>query len=343
MTIRKIAERTGFSVGTISNVINGTGNVKPSNRERILKAIEELDYHPNRVARSLKTGKTGVLAIIVPDIGNPFFPLIVRGAESFVTARDFILTIFNTDDRVELERRFLRELRRRRVDGVLIVVAADSHDSRHVLKFARAGIPVVCVDRLALSATLDTVVTDSLQGTVNCVDHLIERGHERIGLITGPLNLETARERFDGYKLALRKAQLPFDQALVKEGNFRRASGRQQMLRLLSLDQPPSAVFISNNMMAFGALETLESHKMIYPDDIAVATFDELPFQMRPDLISVVQPAREMGRRAAEILVQRMGEGNSVPENPRLVRLPAGIRYRGSSDRMANAVDSSTG
>ena len=307
VTIKEVASRAKVSVGTVSNVISGLVPVGPRLRDRVEKAIAELNYHPNYVARGLRTKQTHMLGIVISDITNPFFPLLVRGAEDAASKHGYLLTTFNTDDLPELERQVMGVLRSRRADGILLVVAP-STGTDHIQGAIDAGIAVVCLDRVPKGIQVDAVTVNNLKGAEMCVRHLIQSGHTRIGIITGPLVLQTARDRFRGYENVLRENGLTLDRGLVREGNFRVDSGYRLGKDLCLSGARPSALFVTNGMMGAGVVKALRELGVEYPRDMSLAVFDGLPWSdiFRPDVTSVVQPSYEMGFRGAELLIRRL-------------------------------------
>lgn len=307
VTIKEVASRAKVSVGTVSNVISGLVPVGPRLRDRVEKAIAELNYHPNYVARGLRTKQTHMLGIVISDITNPFFPLLVRGAEDAASKHGYLLTTFNTDDLPERERQVMGVLRSRRADGILLVVAP-STGTDHIQGAIDAGIAVVCLDRVPKGIQVDAVTVNNLKGAEMCVRHLIQSGHTRIGIITGPLVLQTARDRFRGYENVLRENGLTLDRGLVREGNFRVDSGYRLGKDLCLSGARPSALFVTNGMMGAGVVKALRELGVEYPRDMSLAVFDGLPWSdiFRPDVTSVVQPSYEMGFRGAELLIRRL-------------------------------------
>ena len=308
-TIKDVAKESGVSVGTVSHVLSGTTPVRPALRERVRAAMEKLDYQPNYVARSLKAKNTKTLGVVISDITNPFFPLVVRGAEDCALKQGYLLITFNTDDQIEREKQILSLLRSRRVDGVLLVVAPNPDgDFAHIRNTTESGIPIVCLDRIPPGMTLDSVSVDNVEGAQVCVRHLINQGHKRIGIITGSLSLQTARDRLEGYRIALSEASIEVDPELIAEGNFRQVSGFRLTKSLLLQHRRPTAVFVSNGMMTIGAIQALEETGLTCPTDIAIASFDDLPLAdlFHPRLTAVVQPAYEIGYRGTELLIQRL-------------------------------------
>jgi LacI family transcriptional regulator len=244
-TIKEVAKHAGVSVGTVSNVLAGSLRVDPLLTERVSKSIRELDYQPNQVARSLKMKQTKMLGMVIPDITNPFFPQIVRGAEDAALKNGYLLVTFNTDDHTEREKQVLSMLRLRRTDGILLVTARDTTDLSHVTGAIEAGIPVLCLDRIPKKLNVDSVTVDSVKGAQVCIRHLISMGHRRIATITGAMGLRTAVDRLKGYKMALKEANLKIDPELIKEGNFRSCTRRARA----TIRSPPTSGSISGTRL----------------------------------------------------------------------------------------------
>jgi LacI family transcriptional regulator len=332
-TIREVAKAAGVSVGTVSNLISRTAPVSARRQERILAAIRELNYQPSHIARSLKLRCTKTLGMAISDITNPFFPLLVRGAEDAALKHGYLLFTANTDDRVDREREILSVLRERRVDGVLLVMAPNDGDVSHITKTLEAGIPIVCVDRVPSRIKVDSVTIDNRKSSRECVRHLLAIGHKRIAIITGPAILQTGRDRLQGYRQALEGARIPIDDELILEGNFRIESGYALGRELLNRKDRPSAVFVSNGMMTLGVLQAIDELGLRCPNDIALATIDDL--QLAPRLTAVAQPAYLMGYKGAELLIQRI-KSKKAPSQPRNIRLAAELKIRESTVGPAN-------
>jgi LacI family transcriptional regulator len=306
-TLVKVAKRANVSIGTASNVIRGTARVSPELRERVVAAIRELEYYPGSVAQDIQIKHTCMLGMILPDITNPFFPEIMRGAEDRASERGYLLVTANTDERIEREKEVVSALRSRRVDGILLAAASGS-DTQHIRAAIEAGISVVCVDRTATGVDTDAVLLDNVRGSKRCVRHLIRSGRREIAIITGPLGLQSARERFQGYQDALQEAEIEIEPGLVKNGDYRKESGYRLGKKLATMRNRPSAIFICNGVMTLGVLEALEELDIQCPRDIAIATFDDLAggVSSHPKLTTVVQPSYEIGSRAATILMDRV-------------------------------------
>ena len=333
-TIKEVADLAGVSIGTVSHVLTGSLPVSPRLRTKVEAAIRELDYHPNHVARSLKTSKTRTLGIIVPDMTIPFFPRIIRGAESAARQGNYSLVAVNSDESARREKELLSLLRSQRVEGILLVPGATSDRLDQISRVMDSGIPIVCVDRLPGNLAIDSVAVENAAAAQMGVSHLIEMGHRRIGIVTGPLALRNEEERLQGYQDALRKAGLAVAQELIWEANFH---PEQVALicseRLASSSPRPSALFATNAPAGLGVLRALRDCGLETPRDIGLVTFDELTVHelFSPAVTTVIQPAHEIGVRAAEILLKRIEEGWSRSKAPINVRLPATLQIRESS------------
>jgi LacI family transcriptional regulator len=331
-TIKEVAKRARVSVGTVSNVLSGVVPVSPELRTRVLNAIKKLQYEPNQVARSLKIRQTKMIGMLVPDITNPFFPQVIRGAEDAALVNGYLLVTFNTDDRVDREQQVLSVLRGRRVDGILLVIAPNETDASHITNALAAGIPIIALDRLPDNIALDSVTVDNRQSARACVRHLIEAGHRKIGIIHGSTTLQTGRDRLQGYRQAMKEAGIAVDAAHVKGGNFRVEAGYRLCLELLSSENRPTAIFVTNGMMTIGALKAMEELGVRCPGEVALASFDDFlgADAFRPHLTTVAQPAYEIGKRGAELLIGRI-EGKITDKAPVAIRLSAELRVRDSS------------
>ncbi|MBE3575894.1 MAG: LacI family DNA-binding transcriptional regulator [Firmicutes bacterium] len=319
-TIYDVARQAGVSVATVSRVLNGEAHVAPETRQKVLHVVQQLGYRRNGLARGLATRATRLLAFLVPDISNPYFPEVARGVEDAANAAGYHVILCNTDDRARKEQEYLEALLDRRIDGAVIIPVAEGSRVPKLLK--GTGLPAVLLDR-DIDPELDTVMADNVAGARQAMRHLLGLGHRRIAAITGPTRSSTARERLEGYRQALAEHEIPFDPDLVVEGDFRRPSGYQGMLRLLDLPQPPTAVFAANDMMALGALHAAEERGVRVPEDLAVVGFDDIALAeaTRPKLTTVAQPKYEMGRLGVELLLQRIPEGGRRGQGRRPQRL----------------------
>jgi LacI family transcriptional regulator len=302
--------------------------------------MRDLNYNPNNHARSLKSRRSSVIGIVISDITNPFFPLVLRGVESAIVQHGYMLTIFNTDDDVERERQVFSLLRTHRVDGMLAVVAPNpANDVSHILQAIDMGIPVVCLDRIPPGLNTDAVVIDNVKGAAMCVRHLIALGHRKIGFINGSSWLQTARDRYKGYGIVLQEANIAIDRDLVREGDFRFDSGYRMTKDLLLSHSRPTALFVANGTMGLGALQALNELSISCPDQIALAIFDEIPGgrMLRPSITSVIQPAYDLGVKAGELLISRL-IGNMGSADPITITLQAELIVGDSTTGSGGAI-----
>jgi|CZKZ01.1.fsa_nt_gi LacI family transcriptional regulator len=331
-TIKDVAKRAGVSVGTVSNVLAGSMTVGALVRARVEAAIAQLDYHPNQVARSLKVKSTKRLGLVVSDITNPFFAQVLRGAEDCALANGYVLITLNSDDKVEREKKILAVLRSSRVDGILLVVAPNAGDSTHITNLLKSGIPIVCLDRVDENIPLDCVSVNNVDASQMCVRHLIQQGHRRIAIITGSPTLQPSRERLQGYLAALKESAINVEPGLIKEGDFHETSGYRLGKELLLLHRRPTAVFVSNGMMTIGFIHALNEVRLRCPEDIAVASFDDLPLAeaFHPQITVVSQPAYQIGHKGAQLLIDRLQRKISS-QFPVSIRLNPELKIREST------------
>jgi DNA-binding LacI/PurR family transcriptional regulator len=296
------------AVGTVSHVITGSVPVSDLLKRKVQAAIRELDYHPNHVARSLKTAKTRTLGIIVPDMTIPFFPKLIRGAEAAARKRGYSLIAVNSDDDGDRQSDLISLLRSQRVEGILLVMAAAPTPMNQIARMIEAGMRIVCLDRIPDRVPVDCVSVEDTEASEIGVKHLIEQGHRRIAIVTGPQTLKNERQRLLGYKQAMDAAGLPIDEDLVWFGNLRPEDVATLCRERLGNGSRPDALFCTNGPTGLGALRALRDCGLRTPDDIAFVTVDELTVHdlFYPSITTVVQPAFEIGGRAAEILLDRI-------------------------------------
>ena len=328
VNIREVARRAGVSAMTVSRVLNG-GAVRADTRRRVEAAIAELDYVRNSVARGLFSRRTGALGLIVPDLLNPFFAQVVRGAESVARRAGYRLLLGNSEGDLGLERGYVADMVGHRVEGLLVAPVSDR--SRSVLRpLARRSFPFVLVDRAVPGLEADLVEANGAEGARQLVEHLLCLGHRRIAMILGPVDVSTTRQRRQGYLDALGRSGADFDPGLLLETTVDRAGGQRAMQRALALDPRPSAVFAVNNMTALGAMQAIREAGLAVPDDVALVCFDDVEHLavLSPFLTVVDQPAETFGTLAAELLLERIGRPDA--RRPRHVVLQPELIIRRS-------------
>ena len=304
--MRDVAERAGVSVTSVSHVINETRPVSYELRERVLAAMEELGYQPNRLARSLRSGKTQTIGTIVPDNADPFFAEVARGIEDTAFENGYSLILCNSDANLGKEAFYTDVLVEKQVDGILFLAAGLS--TERILDLQQRGMPVVVVDRELPGANVDLVVTDNAGGGWSATSHLIDLGHRRIGYITAPSDLTLSEYRSTGYRKALEEAGIAENGKLVVRGNFDFKSGYRAARQLLANDKQPTAIFASNDIMAIGAICAAVESGLQVPQDLSVVGYDDIPLASysNPPLTTIAQPNYDMGVRAASLLLERL-------------------------------------
>ncbi len=340
-TARDVARRAGVSISTVSHVTNGTRVVSDTLRERVQEAMQELGYEPNAVARSLKTRRSHTVALIAPDIGNPFFTSVVRGVEDVIEARGFTLILADTDEDPVREQAYLRLLGARHVDGLILAPAGDAYP--YLDHLMRTSTALVFLDRFVPGPPVPAVLLDNEQAARMAVEHLVAVGHRRIGVIAGRAGISTTSERLAGYRLGLEAAGIDYDPRLVADGRSRVDDACQATARLLELEPRPTALLACNNLMTIGTVMAIHQHGLEVPGDIAVVGFDDASWAdtFRPRLTTVAQPTYEFGRAAAELLMRRI-ESPGAPAPARIL-LPGRLIIRESSGVTPSTADTSPG
>jgi LacI family transcriptional regulator len=325
-TIYDVARRAAVSPATVSRVVNGRANVDAGLAERVRRAMSDLNYRPNAVARNLRRSRTSFWAVIISDIGNPFFTAMFRGVQDVAQPAGYSVLLCNTDNNPEREEQYVDATMAEQIAGVIISPTAGSP---HVQRLVDARVPVVVIDRLLEDTVVDTVLADNDLGAEQATRHLITSGFRRIACITGPEGLFTADRRLAGYRRALESEGIKYDPDLVRFADFRQEGGHQAMESLLSDPVRPDAVFVANNMMTIGAVERVFDHGLRVPEDIGVVGFDDVPWTLlRPALSTVAQPTYELGRHAADLLAARMADPS---REPTVLTLPTELKVRQSS------------
>ncbi|MGV8027197.1 MAG: LacI family DNA-binding transcriptional regulator [Anaerolineaceae bacterium] len=304
--IQDVAKRANVSITTVSHIINQTRYVSDELTDRVKKAMEELDYHPNSLARGLRSGKTKTIGLVVPDISNQFFAEISRKIEDNGFEHGYSVILCNTDDDPHKEKSYIDVLLAKKVEGIVFISTVV--ESNNLEKTLEIGVPIVLVDRDINEINSDIVLVDNSVGGFEATKYLIELGHRRIGCIGGPSPITPSAQRVAGYKRALQEAGIPVDPELIISGDFRYESGNKTMRALLSLPQPPTAVFASNDMMALGAIQAVNDQGMKIPDDISVIGFDNIPFSqtISPTLTTMAQPIHEMADLVVDLLIDKI-------------------------------------
>ncbi len=325
--IYDVAKRARVSVATVSAVLNDSAFVSPALKARVRTAVDTLGYAPNLLARSLAKQRTHTLGMIVPDIANPFFPEVVRGAEDAAYAAGYSLLIASTDNDLKKEELYLRLFLAKRVDGVILTKAPGRMPQVLADAFGKARVPIVLLARSVPGFAADVVEMDDKAAAYEGVTHLLRLGYRHIALIGGLHGVSTTKRRLDGYRAALRDWKVTIEPSLIIEGDFRVDSGYRQGLELLK--RRPDAVFIANYLMCVGFMEALRQYRLRCPEDVAIVTCDDHAWldSFSPRLTTVDLPKRDLGEAAAKLLIERITKRTG---RSRTIRLKSAMRVRES-------------
>ncbi len=329
-SIKKIAEKCGVSIATVSRVMNDKGPVKESTKRKILQIAAEMGYKPNSSARSLSRKKTDTIGVILPELTDDFFMGVIQGIDEVATRhKRYILLSSSHSQRDDVET-MLEFMHSGRVDGVILMAPALGQSMKSVLNQNNHRPLVLLNCSLGIPGSV-SISFDNFQGAKAATRHLIEHGYKQIAIINGPeMNLD-ARERFRGFKEALQEASLELPEAFVIPGEFNIQSGYYGFMRLMSLAEKPRAVFAANDMMAIGAYEAAAASGIRIPQDVAIVGFDDIfPSRLlQPRLTTVHAPIVEMGRTAMNFLLKLIDQ-NWHPEGEHSVKLTTGLVIGGS-------------
>ncbi|TPW75652.1 LacI family DNA-binding transcriptional regulator [Schumannella soli] len=328
-TISEVAAEAGVGRATVARTLGGYGSVSPKTREVVLAAAQRLGYRPNSVARSMSTGETRTLGVVLADVGNPFFAGVLRGIADAARRADYDVLVLSTDEDLAQEAAAIDVLVDKRVDGVILAPAAGRQARMPQIDLLeQRGIPLVLLDRLVDAVTADAVVINNREASREAVASLIEAGHRRIGFVWGPVTTEPAAgaddlrrildsalwsdgERLLGYLEALEQAGIPFDTSLVTHVAKHESQATRAVLGMLALSDPPTAIFATETDALTGSLRALRQRGLRCPDDVSLIGFDDSSWAsvMTPAMSVVAQPMHQLGKLAAECLLARMAGG----------------------------------
>lgn len=312
-SIREVAKRAGVSLGTVSNVLNRPEIVAEETRERVRSAIEEIGFVRNGSARQLRAGTSQHIGLVVLDVANPFFTEVARGVEDLANQAGYVVILCNSDDSVEKENHYLQVLEEQRAQGVLITPVQS--DASYLQRFRQRGISVVLLDRPSRIKDLCSVAVDDVRGGEIAASHLLEQGHERIAFVHGPLSIRQCADRKRGVVRAMKSAGIDPGRALVDITTAAQSAkeGEMAVEQLLSSRIKPTAVFCANDLLALGLMRALIKRGLAIPRDMAMVGYDDVEFAgvLSTPLTSIRQPKYELGRAAAELLLDEANNPDS--------------------------------
>ena len=315
-TLKDVAKRSGVAIGTASAVINESLWVSEKTRHRVQKAIEELNYRPNQLARNLRTQRTNTIGLIVSDITNPFFPQIIRSIDAYARRNGYLIIVCDSNENSEIGLETFKGLLEQKVDGIIFVGGVVPEDE--LKKYINGKYPfIVVIERDYCIPEIRTVIVDSINGGYMATKHLLDLGYSPVGIITGPLEdkyIHGSFGRYEGYQMALKAYSISFDHTLVKQGDFTFNGGYLAMKKFFQEKSSIRAIFASNDIMAIGAMVAIKEQGLKIPEDIALVGYDDIPeaSYTTPSLTTIKLPKIELGKIAVEILVNHLNGKKQV-------------------------------
>jgi LacI family transcriptional regulator len=331
-SLKEVATRANVSISTVSRVLAGKSYVQEHTRQRVLETVKELDYHPNSMAKGLKLGRSNAIALMIPSIDNLIFPSIVRGVEDYARSQNFFVTLCNTDENFNVEKRYIEKLCNMGVDG--IVVATMREESDHIMQLHEEGFPVVLSSR-NYHDKLDAVVIDNRKSACKAVSFLLDRGYRRIAIAMGDPGLDLYARRLEGYKDALQERGIPFDETLVLREIGTSDSFYPLVTNLLKSDPSVDAIFACSDIRAIVSIRAIKDLGLSVPGDVGVIGFDDVPISamVDPPLTTIRQPLYEIGKMAARRLIAQIQykQDHGTLESPTITVMDTQLVERAST------------
>ena len=336
VNMKTVAKKAKVSIATVSRVLNDLPNISEKTRKKVLNAVNDLDYEINAVASDLRRKSTKTIGIIVGNILSQFHSIVAKAVEDTANKFGYNVILCNSDDNPEKELEYLKVLKSKRVDGVLLI--SREGNIRYINKMINSGIKIVLLDRLIDGLECDAVIVDNENGAYSAVKHLITEGYKKIGIICGPLNIFTDKERLNGYLRALNEAGIKEDKNLIKIEGLKKEDGVKQAKEFLEASERPEAIFTANLDLTLGAVIALKKMGIKIPDEIGIIGFDDIEcfLLMDPPLSTVNQPIYSLGATAADLLIKRIkGEDKSFGDKPHVITLKTKLILRESTKKQS--------
>ncbi|WP_432667223.1 LacI family DNA-binding transcriptional regulator [Wukongibacter baidiensis] len=320
--IRQVAKQAGVSVATVSRVLNHPEAVSIKTKEKVLAVMEEMNYTPNGIARSLALNRTSTIALLIPNILNPLYPQVAKGIEDVAHQKGYNLLLCNTEEDEEKEKEYIEMLLEKRVDGFILI--SSFLERQDIDKIKNRNTSIVMIGSCKENIDVDIVYTDYLKGAYQATQHLIDLGYKRIAHISGPLKGMESREKLMGYERALKEIEINTSEDYIVEGDNEIEGGYLAAKQLLQLEKPPKAIFAANDLMAIGAIDAIKDSGLKIPDDIAIVGFDNIRMSalVEPKLTTISQPVYKMGLIAARLLVDNIENGDEEEFKQRIFLQP---------------------
>jgi LacI family transcriptional regulator len=332
ISIEDVAKKADVSTATVSRVLRDFPGVREKTKKKVIKAVSELNYEINAVARSLRQRKTNSIGVIVGDVLSPFYSVIAKSVEDTANKFGYSVILCNGDEDAEKEFNYLKVLKSNRVDGIILIPTGIN--SEYVRFLINSETKVILLDRLIEGLDCDAILVDNANGAYKAVKYMISQGYKKIGIVNGYLDRTTGAERLRGYKKALEESGIPQDDSLIKIGTFKKESGKKLTIELLKQANRPEAIFITNIDMSIGALIAIKEMKLTIPDDIGIVCFDDSDWAsiFEPPITVVRQPVYQLGSVAAELLIKKIQDKkNKIQLKPNIVTLSTELIIRSST------------
>ncbi|WP_110927247.1 catabolite control protein A [Bacillus massiliglaciei] len=329
ITIYDVAREANVSMATVSRVVNGNSNVKPSTRKKVTEVIERLGYRPNAVARGLASKKTTTVGVIIPDISSIFYAELARGIEDIATMYKYNIILSNSDENEDKEFRLLNTMLGKQVDGIVFMGANITDE--HVKEFNNSPVPIVLAGSIEEEGRVPSVNIDYEAAAYDAVSAFAEKGHKRIALLIGNQNEPINQKKLDGYQRGLEAAGISYDESCVVEGDHSYDSGIDSFEKLLEAEEKPTAIIVASDEMALGIVHAAQDKGFHVPNDFEVISFDNtrLTLMVRPQITTIVQPLYDIGAVAMRLLTKLMNK-ESVEGHEKVI-LPHRIDERDST------------
>ncbi|AFK02248.1 transcriptional regulator, LacI family [Emticicia oligotrophica DSM 17448] len=333
VTIKDIAKALNLSTSTVSRALRGSYEINAETKKMVLEYADKVNYSPNPIALSLKENKSRTIGVIVPEIANNFFSQAINGIEDVANKRGYHVVIFQSHESYEREIKNVQHIIARKVDGLLISLSGQTENVSHLLDIQAKKLPLVLFDRVSEKIEAHKVVADNFDGAFKATEHLILSGRRRIAHVTSPSLLSISQERLMGYKTALEKYQIPYDESFVKYCGFEPEEAQKLIFNLIE-NQKPDAIFTTSDRLALDCFSALKELGISVPDKLSFIGFTNLKVAhlLAPSLSTIVQPAFEIGQTAAELLVDLIEKKQRNAEHLKTIKIPTEMVIRKSSD-----------
>ncbi|MFC0772148.1 LacI family DNA-binding transcriptional regulator [Terrimonas alba] len=335
ITIKDIAKALDLSIATVSRALRDSYKISPETKQKVLEYAMANNYRPNLMAQSLKNKKSRTIGLIISSVPNNFFADVISGIEFVASNKDYHLIITQSQESYEKEVKNMEHLAWKSVDGMLVSLSTETENVEHFKKLHEKGVPLIFFDRITNAIKTHTIVADNKRGAKAATEHFIKSGYKRIAHITSSLNISITHERLAGYYEALQQNDIPINEAYVKycmHGGMNKDEIETAIDELLSLENPPDAIFTASDRLTIGSFSILKKRNIAIPGKIALAGFSNFsaPDLFDPSLTTVRQPAFEMGKAAAELLIELI-EAKRPPSSFKRIELPVELEIRKSS------------